>query len=89
MRDILMKILPDRLMEQVERESRSWYFRCSCGQEFDIWSMGGIRYKAAGNPKRLVTCPACGNLVVGLQKAIVIPTSAGGFTSHHFSIKPI
>ena len=72
MRDILMKILPDRLMEQVERESRSWYFRCSCGQEFDIWSMGGIRYKAAGNPKRLVTCPACGKTeFLQLQKKTI------------------
>ena len=59
MRDLLAKILPDSVMEQVEQESRSWYFRCDCGHEFDIWSMGGIRYKAAGNPRRLVTCPEC------------------------------
>lgn len=59
MRDLLAKILPDSVMEQVERESRSWYFRCSCGHEFDIWSIGGVRYKAAGNPRRLVTCPEC------------------------------
>ena len=59
MRDWLARILPERVMEQLEQESRSWYFRCSCGHEFDIWSMGGIRYKASGKPRRLVTCPKC------------------------------
>jgi hypothetical protein len=59
MRDLLTRILPQSVMEQVERESRSWYFKCSCGHEFDVWSMGGVRYKAAGHPRRLVTCPKC------------------------------
>lgn len=60
MRDLLAKMLPASLMAQIEEESKSWYFKCSCGHEFDIWSMGGIRFKATGQPKRLVTCPGCG-----------------------------
>jgi hypothetical protein len=59
MRDLLVRILPERVMEQLERESRKWYFKCSCGHEFDIWSIGGVRYKASGHPRRLVTCPEC------------------------------
>ena len=59
MRDLLAKILPESIMQQVEEESKRWYFTCSCGHEFDIWSMGGVRYKAAGSPRRLVTCPEC------------------------------
>jgi hypothetical protein len=60
MRDLLAKILPNSLMEQVERESRSWYYICSCGHKFDIWSMCGVRYKASGHPRRLATCHECG-----------------------------
>jgi hypothetical protein len=60
MQDLLAKILPKSLMEKVEKESRSWFFQCTCGHEFDIWSMGGVRYMAAGRPRRLVTCPVCG-----------------------------
>ena len=59
MKGLLAKMLPDSVMEQVERESRSWYFKCSCGHEFDLWSMGGVRYKGAGRPWQLVTCPEC------------------------------
>ena len=59
MRDLLARLLPQSVMERVERESRSWYFTCSCGHEFDYWSIGGVRYKAAGHPWRLVTCPKC------------------------------
>ena len=59
MKGLLAKILPKSVMQQVEKESRSWYFKCSCGHEFDIWSMGGVRYKAKGHPRRLVTCPEC------------------------------
>jgi transposase-like protein len=45
----------------MEAESRSWRVRCpSCGLERSIWEMGGIRWKAAGNPRRRVRCPQCG-----------------------------
>jgi hypothetical protein len=65
MRDLLAKILPESLMEQVERESRSWYFKCSCGHEFDIWSMGGVRYKATRQARSLT--PFC--KLAGLAEA--------------------
>jgi len=60
MRELLAKILPASLMAHIEEESKRWYFTCSCGCEFDVWSIGGVRFKAAGRPKKLVTCPACG-----------------------------
>ena len=59
MRDFLSRILPESVMEQVEKESRSWYYKCGCGHEFDVWSMGGVRFKAGGDARRLVTCPEC------------------------------
>ncbi len=32
-----------------------------CGQETSIWDAGGIRYLAAGNPRRLRQCEKCGS----------------------------
>lgn len=45
----------------MEAESRSWMVKCSnCNHERSVWEMGGIRYKAAGNPRIYRTCPNCG-----------------------------
>lgn len=43
----------------MEEESKQWKFKCDCGKEWSIWDMGGIRYKAAGNPSIRVKCPQC------------------------------
>ena len=45
----------------MEAESRMWKVKCpNCGNERSIWEMGGIRYKAAGNPRIYRPCPNCG-----------------------------
>lgn len=44
----------------MEAESRERRVRCACGHDRSIWDLGGIRYKAAGNPRKLMKCPACG-----------------------------
>jgi ribosomal protein S27E len=45
----------------MEAHSRAWLVRCpNCGHERSIWELGGIRYKAAGNPRLRLTCPNCG-----------------------------
>lgn len=44
----------------MEAESRSWMVRCpSCGHARSMWELGGIRWKAAGNPRRYLRCPQC------------------------------
>jgi len=44
----------------MEAESRAWMARCeTCGNERSIWDLGGIRWKAAGNPRRRLKCPSC------------------------------
>ncbi|MBX3419729.1 MAG: hypothetical protein KF851_19200 [Pirellulaceae bacterium] len=53
-------ILPKRWAEDMRAESLAWMMRCPCGFERSVWEMGGIRWKARGNPKRLITCPKCG-----------------------------
>ncbi len=40
-------------------ESQEWYFKCDCGNEFSMWDIGGIRYKAKGNPIKVVKCTRC------------------------------
>jgi hypothetical protein len=53
-------ILPPGWAASMEAESRAWKLRCPCGHERSIWDVGGIRWKAAGNPRRWLQCPACG-----------------------------
>jgi DNA-directed RNA polymerase subunit RPC12/RpoP len=53
--------LSQKAAADLEAESRSWMVRCpSCSFERSIWELGGIRWKAAGNPRRYMRCPQCG-----------------------------
>lgn len=54
-----LAILPRSWAKDMEAQSRAWKVRCPCGHERSIWDLGGIRWKAAGNPRRLIKCPAC------------------------------
>ena len=56
-------ILPQPWFEDMKKESMSWMMQCSnCKYERSIWSMGGIRWKAAGTPKVSRLCMNCGQL---------------------------
>ena len=57
---LLTALLPKRWAQSIEAESRAWMMQCSCGHETSVWDAGGIRYKAAGRPRRLRRCAACG-----------------------------
>ncbi len=51
---------PQGLRERQEAESRKWMVQCArCGYEQSVWDWGGIRYKAAGTPRRYKKCPRC------------------------------
>lgn len=54
-----LRILPRRWGESMEAESRSWILQCPCGREISCWETGGIRWKAAGQTRRLLYCPEC------------------------------
>lgn len=44
----------------MEAHSRAWLVECPhCGHERSIWELGGIRYKATGNPRTRLRCPKC------------------------------
>lgn len=45
----------------LEAHSRAWLVQCpDCGHQRSIWEIGGIRYKAAGEQRNRMRCPACG-----------------------------
>ena len=56
----LTRVLPRAWADDMQSESRSWIVRCACGLERSVWEIGGIRWKAKGNPRRLMNCPNCG-----------------------------
>jgi hypothetical protein len=58
--NLITSLLPQRWAEGIEAESRAWMMQCPCGNEISIWDAGGIRYGAAGNPRRPYRCSACG-----------------------------
>lgn len=53
-------IFPRRWAESMEADSRSWKARCSCGFARSVWELGGIRWKATGQPRWYLRCPECG-----------------------------
>ena len=65
LQNILVNVLPDSWAASMESESRGWYMRCPCGAETSVWEMGGVRWKAAGNPVRAGECAACGRKFMG------------------------
>jgi len=57
-------ILGKTLSADIEAESRLWMMQCpECKFERSVWEMGGVRWKAAGNPRKLMPCPNCGKKV--------------------------
>jgi len=62
LRGLLELMLPSRVYATIEADTRKWLIECPCGHRRDLWEMGGIRYKAAGEPRRLMRCPHCGHL---------------------------
>lgn len=46
--------------KKIEEASRLWGFTCvNCNERTSIWDIGGIRYKASGNPQTRIRCPKC------------------------------
>ena len=62
MRNFIMWFMSAKTKAAAEADSRRWGFTCSkCGERSSIWDIGGLRYKAVGEPTSLVMCPKCGN----------------------------
>jgi hypothetical protein len=59
-RKVVLKLVRPGTARAMEEESRRWNMRCPCGGQISVWDAGGLRYKAAGNPRRKWVCAACG-----------------------------
>ena len=59
---ILKRFLTRKMYEAVKAGTKKWLLECICGYKRDLWELGGIRYKAVGEPKRLIKCPKCGKV---------------------------
>jgi len=58
---LIASMAPRAWARSMEQESRAWKVRCGqCSFERSVWEWGGIRWKAAGKPRRRLTCPQCG-----------------------------
>ena len=53
-------ILPAKAFAAVRAGTKKWLAECPCGHKRDLWDSGGVRYKAAGEPRELGYCPGCG-----------------------------
>ena len=59
---ILRALLPERAFEALRDGTREWLMECSCGHKADLWSVGGVRFKATGEPRQWTGCAACGKI---------------------------
>jgi hypothetical protein len=60
MRSFIKMFVSAETFAAMEADSRQWMAKCpNCNFERSIWEMGGIRYKAAGNPRVYRVCPNC------------------------------
>lgn len=57
---IFLAVLPKSWGDSAEADSRAWKISCSCGHARSVWDMGGIRWKAAGEPRKYMKCSKCG-----------------------------
>jgi hypothetical protein len=59
LRELILRVVSPATAARMEADSRSWRIRCPDGHERSMWEAGGIRWKAAGSPRKLIYCPDC------------------------------
>lgn len=60
LRNLVLALVPASWGASMERDSRGWKLVCPCGHVRSVWEIGGLRWKASGEPRKLLHCPACG-----------------------------
>lgn len=74
LRSLILAVVPRSAREALERESRLWMLICpKCGEEKSFWDIGGIRYKAVGNPRKLIRCAKFGWKWHRVEKKTTLP----------------
>ena len=49
-------------MARIRKETERWQVVCPCGHSQDLWSYGGLRWKASGTVKIRGRCDGCGKV---------------------------
>ena len=59
---LFLRLLGPEGAAAAEADSKAWLIVCPhCGFSRSVWETGGVRYKAAGENKRMrMSCPNCG-----------------------------
>lgn len=58
---LFRRLSSPELFAAMERDSRLWKVDCPhCSAQTSLWELGGIRYKAIGEPLTRLRCPKCG-----------------------------
>ncbi len=60
----MKRILPSKMAEEMEADSRSWLAVCGCGHAMSLWELGGIRWKGGGKSATMLKCPVCQKVTV-------------------------
>jgi hypothetical protein len=60
---LIRRFVSPQTLAAMETDTRNWIATCPDGHRTDLWTLGGIRYKATRNTKfSLIRCPTCGRL---------------------------
>ena len=53
-------LVSDAWLAKLEAETRLWSVECTtCGNQRNLWDLGGIKYKAYGTSYTIGKCPDC------------------------------
>ncbi len=65
LRDLILKVMPRRWREDAIRDSKLWITDCTaCGHQSNVWDLGGMRWRAYGEPLTSMRCLGCGKVAM-------------------------
>ena len=60
---LIRRLSSPELFAAMERDSRLWKGECPhCRAQTSLWEIGGVRYKAIGEPLTRLRCAKCGQM---------------------------
>lgn len=60
LRDTILSVMPASWRESAIADSKTWIADCTrCDNRSNVWDLGGMRWKAYGQPLTLFPCPVC------------------------------
>ncbi len=63
LRDTILSLMPKTWRASAMADSKLWLTRCTgCEHQSNVWDLGGMRWKAFGEPLTSFPCPACGKV---------------------------